>query len=567
MKWMHNSFFRTLVARPWIVGLIAVFGLLLLGIAINTFFLRQPATDQEAGDKTKEPGPPTAEAQAAHGKQLYANYCAQCHGESGDGNGPAAKYLNPKPRDFRSGKFRVVTTVNRVPSDQDLIHVITRGMPGSAMFPFAHLSEPDRQALVAHVRQLTRKAIEDKVRKEAADFGEQVNPAELAEILDRDTQPGAIIEMPRDLPPTGDKESIARGQKLYAQQCAGCHGVTGKGDGQQEMRDDDGVAITPRDFTRGIFKGGNDRQQLYVRIRTGMPGTPMPGSSLITDAEVGDLMNYVQSLSDPAAQAKVEHKRTRLVARRIAAALPEDADADTWRAAEPVRIVVSPLWWRNYAEPDLHVAALHDGKMVAIRLTWLDATRNDRPVRPQDFEDMAAVQLFQGSPEPFLGMGAANQPVDVWLWRASWQARADGPVDVDTAYPNMAVDLYPFERAGNGSRSHTIGQQLRDFITAWAAGNLNADPTRNFTGSNLGAKGFGTLTMRPRTSQLVSAKGTWKEGRWTVVLRRPLYVGAEGGLPLAPGNKLSIAFALWDGAAGDRNGQKLVSIWHDLELE
>jgi mono/diheme cytochrome c family protein len=504
---------------------------------------------------------------AANGKELYANYCVQCHGETGDGNGPAAKYLNPKPRDFRSGKFRVVTTVNRVPSDQDLMQVLTRGMPGSAMLPFAHLSEADRQALVAHVRELTRKAIEEKVRQEAADFGEQVNPAELAKILDRAMRPGDVIEIPRDLPPSGDKESIARGQKLYAQQCAACHGTTGKGDGQQDMRDDDGVAVTPRDFTRGIFKGGSDRQQLYLRIVTGMPGTPMPANTLIKATEVGDLMNYVQSLFDPAAQAKVEHKRTRLVARRTSGALPADADADAWRAAEPVRIVVSPLWWRNYAEPDLHVAALHDGKTVAIRLTWQDATRNDRPVRPQDFEDMAAVQLFQGSPEPFLGMGAANQAVDVWLWRASWQALADGPVDVDTAYPNMAVDLYPFERAGNGPRSHSIEQQLRDFITAWAAGNLNADPARPFTGSSLGAKGFGTLTMRPRTSQLVSAKGTWKEGRWTVVLRRPLDVGAEGGLPLAPGSKLSMAFALWDGAAGDRNGQKLVSIWHDLELE
>jgi hypothetical protein len=28
--------------------------------------------------------------------------------------------------------------------------------------------------------------------------------------------------------------------------------------------------------------------------------------------------------------------------------------------------------------------------------------------------------------------------------------------------------------------------------------------------------------------------------------------------------RVTIAFALWDGAARDRNGQKLVSIWHDL---
>jgi dimethylsulfide dehydrogenase subunit gamma/complex iron-sulfur molybdoenzyme family reductase subunit gamma len=73
--------------------------------------------------------------------------------------------------------------------------------------------------------------------------------------------------------------------------------------------------------------------------------------------------------------------------------------------------------------------------------------------------------------------------------------------------------------------------------------------------------------MRPRLSQLVSATGKNREGRWTVILRRPLKVKAEDGIPLAPGDRLSIAFALWDGAAGDRNGQKLVSIWHDLQLD
>ena len=49
--------------------------------------------------------------------------------------------------------------------------------------------------------------------------------------------------------------------------------------------------------------------------------------------------------------------------------------------------------------------------------------------------------------------------------------------------------------------------------------------------------------------------------------RRPLTVPAEGGVTLVAGDRLSIAFALWDGAARDRNGQKLVSIWHNLKVE
>jgi DMSO reductase family type II enzyme heme b subunit len=133
----------------------------------------------------------------------------------------------------------------------------------------------------------------------------------------------------------------------------------------------------------------------------------------------------------------------------------------------------------------------------------------------------------------------------------------------------MSVDWYPFEKPGDGSRVHAPGDQPPDFVTARKAGNLRSDPAHGFTASNLQAGGFGSATMRPRASQRVSAGGVYrdKDGRWTVVFRRPLTVAAEDGIPIAAGDKLSIAFALWDGAARDRNGQKLVSIWHDLKVE
>ncbi|HEX5270390.1 MAG TPA: ethylbenzene dehydrogenase-related protein [Gemmataceae bacterium] len=121
---------------------------------------------------------------------------------------------------------------------------------------------------------------------------------------------------------------------------------------------------------------------------------------------------------------------------------------------------------------------------------------------------------------------------------------------MDATYPNMAVD-----------------RQAPGFLTAHDAGNQLADPARPLSASNLGAQGFGTLTMRPRASQVVAARAAWQDGRRAVVLRRPLDPGEGNGVALAPGDNVSVAFALWDGAARDRNGQKLVSIWHDLRLE
>jgi hypothetical protein len=182
---------------------------------------------------------------------------------------------------------------------------------------------------------------------------------------------------------------------------------------------------------------------------------------------------------------------------------------------------------------------------------------------------MVAVQLFKGPQEPFLGMGSSEGLVDVWTWHADWQADLARYGDVDLRYPDMGVDMYPFEQQEGEGPPHAIERQDKAFLTGWAVGNLLSDPTRTgtVTAGSLQAKGFGTLTLRPKGAQVIRGEGRWAGGRWTVVLRRPLAVGNEEGMPLSPGDKLSIAFAIWEGSFGDRDGQKRISIWQDFELE
>ena len=43
------------------------------------------------------------DAQRESGKVLYDKYCAQCHGDKGDGEGFATSHLLPRPRNFTSG--------------------------------------------------------------------------------------------------------------------------------------------------------------------------------------------------------------------------------------------------------------------------------------------------------------------------------------------------------------------------------------------------------------------------------------------------------------------------------
>ena len=74
------------------------------------------------------------EAQRESGKKLYLQNCSQCHGEKGDGQGYATPHLFPQPRNFTLGKFKVRTTPNgALPTHQDLVNVIRRGMPYTSM--------------------------------------------------------------------------------------------------------------------------------------------------------------------------------------------------------------------------------------------------------------------------------------------------------------------------------------------------------------------------------------------------------------------------------------------------
>jgi DMSO reductase family type II enzyme heme b subunit len=82
----------------------------------------------------------------------------------------------------------------------------------------------------------------------------------------------------------------------------------------------------------------------------------------------------------------------------------------------------------------------------------------------------------------------------------------------------------------------------------------------------LRAQGFGTLRARPPAQQTVSAKGVYGTDSYRVMLRRPL-IAAGDAVALRPGSAASAAFAVWDGAAGDRDGKKSVTIWQRLDIE
>lgn len=496
---------------------------------------------------------------AMTGTLLYSQHCGACHGENGDGNGRAALFLFPKPRDFRGGRFKLIGNPNSVPTAADIEAVLVRGMPGSSMPSWAHLPAEQRGLLVEEVLRMFRDGAQERYVKSLRDDGgmsdedlaSEETQQDIADTVAAMTTP----EAPSEVPPLGDggPEAIARGKELYVKQsCHSCHGNEGRGDGVQQMIDENGLPTRPRDLTQGIYKGGHDAASLYRRLYLGMPGTPMPSSQTLTGEQLVDLVHFLRSLSTEEQRNAAIIERRSLAVKRIQQA-PSDPGDPAWSSAPAMAVQLMPLWWRD-GEHLVEVAALHDGANIAVRLSWRDATENNAAVRPDEFEDMAALQIFAGADEPFLGMGAATTALDLWQWRAGTAA---------TGAEDQLSDEYPFDT--EEYRRLAGGKPLPDFVTARAGGNPLA--TRETSASNLVAGGHGSLTFRPKASQIVKAKAVWSDGKWSVVFQRPLSVNQADGVALDAGGQYSAAFAIWDGESHDRAAQKAISIWNDLTLE
>jgi mono/diheme cytochrome c family protein len=95
-------------------------------------------------------------ADAARGAQVFAQFCATCHGPQGLGDGPVGKTLNPPPRNFQEAKFKYGDT------PRDHFNIISNGAASKGgsplMAPWGKvISEQDRINLVKYVESLKKK--------------------------------------------------------------------------------------------------------------------------------------------------------------------------------------------------------------------------------------------------------------------------------------------------------------------------------------------------------------------------------------------------------------------------
>ena len=353
--------------------------------------------------EAQQPGDP------ALGKVIYEKKCALCHGESGDGNGPAAPLLDPKPRDFTKGKYKVRTSASgQPPTDSDLFGIISDGMPGTSMPAWKVLSEKDRWNLVAYVKTFAGGAFKEAPK---------------------------AATLPKEV--ATSKESIARGKEMFeAIECNKCHGNAGRGDGPSapELTDDWGNPVRPANLTKPwLFRGGGSSRQVATRLATGLMGTPMPTfiDSVEKPEDIWHVANYVQSLGP----GNPDYA-TVLQVRAVAGEIPDDPAAPFWAQQPPAnfplagQVIVDP---RNF-NPSIDavtVRAVYSETEIAFHLTWDDPTASKPDPKAKTFADQIAL-LFPAragkeTERPYVLMGDGSDPVALLLWTS------DGGVGEATA--------------------------------------------------------------------------------------------------------------------------------------
>jgi DMSO reductase family type II enzyme heme b subunit len=486
-----------------------------------------------AADKPSKAKPAESPELVEQGRTVYFRRCSFCHGLLGDGDGPAAEFLDPRPRDFTLGTYKFRTTQSgKLPTDEDLFRTVSRGLPGTAMQAFDNevikngLSEDERWAVIAYIKTFAQ-----EFKKPEYDPYKQT------------------VSLPKSMPASSEA-TIARGKEVFEHaKCWECHGKQGRGDGQKafDRTDDWGFPIRIRNVTHPWkIKGGTAVEDIYMRFTTGINGTPMPSfiEGVPKEEDRWALATYIKSLQHKATEHQV------LKPLRVDGAVPATPDDAAWAKAPPMDVrlagqVVAAPRWQNPSTELVTVRAVASDKEIAFLLQWDDpfkdaVHKDDAEFDPKDiarvgahssyvnpydmvprkletFRDAIALQfpvkLPEGTKKPHFYRGDASNPVHLWIWKADLEEKNQRSVE---------------EAIARGWKQ----------------------PAKPL----------------PEKQQRVAGKGEWKDGRWSVVMTRSL-AAPDGGVQFAPGAFVPLSLNVWDGSNGEHGLLMSLSTWHYVFLE
>jgi mono/diheme cytochrome c family protein len=503
-----------------------------LAIFVTSLVLIVAALPSSGSNTPANPMPNVTESYLAQGHEIYITRCSFCHGLLGDGNGPAADFLDPRPRDFTLGTFKFRTTESgELPTDTDLFRTVSRGLTGTAMQAFDNqvikngLTEDERWAVIAYIKT----------------FAFEFEDPELDPIKN-----GMVVSLPADRPPYSD-EIVLKGKAVFEHaKCWECHGKSGRGDGQKsfDRTDDWGFPIRIRNVTHPWkIKAGSEVEDIYMRFSTGILGTPMPSFvDALSEDDRWYLANYIKSL---------QHKRTDhqvLSALKTEDELPGDPLDTRWQDAAPMDVrlagqVIGAPRWQNNSIDMVTVKAIFNNDSIVFLIVWDDPFKdtlhdesqeldtstlgqvggyssyvmaNDQvPRQLETFRDSVALQFpskpIDGTKKPHFFRGSASDPVRLWIWQPDLQGKS------------------VIEAVARGWK--------QDY------------------------------KIQDEEEQQVRGDAVWQEGRWHVLMTRPLLTDDSNDVQFHRGQFIPMSINVWDGSNGEHGLLMSLSSWYFVVLE
>lgn len=209
-----------------------------LSTAPNLAKAPPPSRARRAGDVPALPA-----GDRAAGMKLFGTYCIGCHGVKGEGDGPGAAGLRPKPANLAAHRY----------STEQVAFVLWNGVAGSAMPAWRDRSREEIASLIAAVQSFGETAV-------ASHGSTAATTPEMMEI----------------------------GARVYAANCSQCHGERGGGDGFSAAS----LPMAPANFQR-------QQPTLDYALRAianGIEGTPMaPWTTRVSEQELLAVAQYVRS--------------------------------------------------------------------------------------------------------------------------------------------------------------------------------------------------------------------------------------------------------------------------------
>ena len=447
------------------------------------------------------------------GEELYRRWCQECHGAEGEGDGPAADRMLPRPRDLTEARYQIRSTPSgQLPTGEDLREVIREGVPGTTMPGWPNLSRSDREDLVAYLESLSR----------FFEAGDAPEPVEMGE------------------PPGGGEEAVEAGRQVYEElECFRCHGQSGRGDGASAptLEDWQDRPIRAADLTEPwTFNGGSSVEAIHARFVTGLDGTPMPSqmsaveSGVVDREDLWNLAYYVRSLGPERSPPRI---RDAVRVARVDGELPAGPDDGAWAEAErywfPLagQVIERPRQFEPMVD-GVWVQGVHDGEELVLRLSWNDPSSSPDSAWREWRRKVADVMYDDGTPIP------------------------------TEALPDRLAVQFPTEVPEGRERPYFLmgSSQEPVYLWRWDSGDGHGEAV---------ATGLGTASSLDGGE--LDGAGEWEAGRWRVTFRRPLEADGDRRIGFPTGVPVPVAFFAWDGDNGEDRTRGSVSSWYFLVLE